>query len=332
MVTIFDVARKAQVSVITVSRLLNNPEIVSPHTAKKIFQVIDKLNYQPSQVARSLVSKRTNTIGVIMPDIKNTFFNSWFSSIEDYASDHEFNLVLCNTEEDPVKEMKYIKLLHSQRVDGAIIAPTSKESVEYLLKSNMRFILFDRLYKGIKTNYVTADHYQGAYDGTEYLIKLGHRRIAILRGPDILYPDIKRYLGFAGAMKKYHLAIDKELVLNCEFNEEKAYEATKQLLQKKNKPTAIFPFNGLMSKGVIKAIQKMNISIPDDISLLSFDEIPGSDIFKPAVTHIIQPINALGRGVISAMINMIKNPDSLIKTRILLKPKLVIGDSCKCIQ
>jgi LacI family transcriptional regulator len=329
MATIIDVAKKAKVSVVTVSRLMNNPEIVSSRTADKIFKVFDKLNYQPSQIARSLVKKRTNTIGIVMPDIKNTFFNNWYRYIEEHANPNEFNLVLCNTDEDETKEIKYIKLLQSQRVDGVIIAPTSKKTVEYLLKSNMCFILFDRLFDDLKTNFVTTDHYQGAFDATEYLINLGHSRISIYKGGGTLFPDIERYLGFADAMHKYHLKIDISLIMNCEFNEDKALNATLELLRRKDKPTAIFPFNSLMSKGVIKAVQQLKLKIPLDVSLLSFDEIPGYDIFQPKITHVIQPIKLLGSETIAALINMIKKPNSKKRTKLILKPKLVIGESCK---
>lgn len=331
MSTIFDVAEKAGVSIVTVSRLMNNPKIVSPRTAVKIFQVMEKLNYQPSQIARSLVGKRMNTIGVIMPDIKNTFFNSWFRFIEEYAGAHEFNLVLCNTDEDPDKEMKYVRLLRSQRVDGVIIAPHAAKTVEYLVKSNMRFILFDRMFRGIKTNFVTTDHYQGAFDAVEYLINLGHKRIAIFRGEGVLYADIERYSGFEDAMKKYRVEIDQELVFNCEFNEENATKATHEIFKKKERPTVIFTFSGLLTKGVIKAAQELHLSIPDDISLLGFDEIPGQDIFLPKITHVVQSINTLGKDVIVALIDMIKNPDSSKQTRVFVRPKLVIGNSCKTI-
>jgi len=327
MTTILDVAKKAKVSVVTVSRLLNNPDIVSSRTANKIFQVMEELNYQPSQAARYLVQKRTNTIGVIMPDIKNTFFNSWFRFIEEYSSERDYNLVLCNTDEDPVKELKYVKLLHSQRVDGAIIAPITKASVEYLLKSKVRFILFDRIFKEFNTNFVSTDHYKGSYDATEYLIRLGHKKIAILKGNGTLYPDVERFAGFKNAMKKYNIRIDTDLILNCEFNEDKALLATKLLLQRTEKPTVIFPFNGLMSVGVIKAIQQLKLSIPDDISLLSFDEIPGSDIFRPEITHIMQPVNTLGKDIMIAMINIISHNSKQVK--IFQNPELIIGNSVK---
>lgn len=332
MATIFDVAEKAKVSVITVSRLLNNPEIVSEKTAEKIKLAMEELHYQPSQIARSLVKKRTNTIGVIMSDIKNTFFNSWFRIIEDYSSSHGFNTVLCNTDENPSKEMKYLKLLQSQRVDGIIIVPCSEKSVDYLLKSQIHFILVDRVLKPQKVNYVSTDHYTGAYEATEYLIKLGHVKIAILKGTGILYPDIERFSGFVDAMKKHGLKVDKNLVINCEFNEKKGYEATKKILGLKSKPTVVFSFNSKMMNGCIMAIQELGLSIPDDISLLSFDQIAGYEIFKPTITCIKQPIQSLGEYSITYLIERIKKSRSSKRIKRILKPQLVIGKSCKKIR
>ena len=331
MSTIFDVADKAKVSIITVSRLLNNPSIVSRKTAEKIYRAMDELNYQPSQIARSLVKKRTNTIGVIMPDIKNTFFNNWFRIVEDYASKHGFNLLLCNTDEVPAKEIKYIKLLQSQRVDGLIIIPSLKNSVDYLIKSNMNFVLVDRIFKPQKTNYVSTDHYLGAYKATEYLIKLGHKKIAVLRGSGILFPDIKRYAGFEEAMKKNKIIIKKELVIDCEFAEIKAYNATKKLLGQKLKPTAIFTFNSKMMNGSIRAVQSMGLKIPEDISLICFDQISGYEIFKPKITCITQPIKSLGEYSITALIDKIKKQGKSKQAKVILKPELVIGESCKAI-
>ena len=290
MSTIFDVAKKAQVSIITVSRLLNNPKLVSARTAEKITRAMEELNYQPSQIARSLVKKQTNTIGVIMSDIKNTFFNNWFRIVEDYASKHGYNLLLCNTDENPAREMKYVKLLQSQRVDGLIIIPCSEKSVDYLLKSNLNFILVDRILREQKTSYVSTDHYMGAYEATEYLIKLGHRKIAVLKGGGILYPDIERYAGFKDAMKKNNINIEEKFVLNCEFDEMKGYNATLKLMEMNPKPTAVFSFNSKMMNGTIKAVQKLELAIPDDISLICFDQIPGYEIFQPKIACIIQPI------------------------------------------
>jgi LacI family transcriptional regulator len=329
MATIFDVAAKAKVSVITVSRLLNNPDIVSKKTADRIFKVMENLNYQPSQIARSLVKKKTNTIGVIMPDVKNTFFNSWFRHVEDYASAHQYNLLLCNTDEEPSKELKYIKLFQAQRVDGIILVPCSQKSVEYLSQSNLNFVLVDRYFPKIKSEYVITDHFNGAFEATEYLIKLGHKKIAVLRGAGELFPDVERFKGFSAAMKKHGLAPDPDLFFNCEFDDSIACKTIKDLLRKKERPTAIFSFNSLMMTGAIKAVEDAGLEIPKQISLICFDEIPGYNIFTPKITSIVQPIESLGREATKILIDRIKNPQNGKQKKLVLKPKLVAGDSCR---
>jgi LacI family transcriptional regulator len=332
MVTIFDVARKAHVSVVTVSRLMNNPQIVSPRTADKIHKVMEQLNYQPSQLARSLVGKRTNTIGVILPDIKNTLFNTWFRNLEELAGARDINLLLCNTDDDPNKELKYVKLLQAQRVDGVIIAPFSRKSVEYLMRIDMRFVLFDRMIADIKTNFVTTDHYQGAYDALEYLVRLGHRRIAIMKGPGIILADTERYAAYKDVLRKHRLKLETELVRNCEFNEELACESARELLRKKKgRPSAIFTLSGLMTQGVIKAIQAERLSIPRDVSLLGFDDIPGQEIFLPRITHVQQPVEDLAREVMMTLLTMISREKPTQRVNIYLKPTLVLGDSCRYI-
>ena len=329
MATIFDVAAKAKVSVITVSRLLNNPSIVSAKTAEKIFKVMEDLNYQPSEIARSLVKKKTNTIGVIMPDVKNTFFNSWFRFVEDYASAHQYNLLLCNTDEDPAKELKYIKLFQAQRVDGVLIVPCSAKSAEYLAKSNLNFVLVDRMFEKIKSDFVITDHFAGAYEATEYLIKLGHTRIAVLKGAGELYPDVERFRGFEAAMKKYRIELNDSFILNCRFDELCAGKTVKELLRKKEKPTAIFSFNSLMMAGTIKAVEDAGLEIPKHISLICFDEIPGYNIFTPRIASIVQPIEQLGREATRILIERIKNPSTGRQRKVVLKPKLAAGGSCR---
>ena len=328
MATINDVARKAKVSVVTVSRLLNHPEVVNVKSAKKIYKAMDELRFQPSQIARSLVKRRTNTLGVIIPDVKNPFFNNWFRCLEEYAIVHKFSLLLCNTDDNAEKEMRYVKLMQAQRVDGVVIVPYSKRSVEYLIGSGQKFVLVDRIFKDLEVDFVTTDHFQGGYQATQYLIKLGHTRIGILRGAGCIFPDVERYSGFEKAMKENNIPIDEGLIMNCDLDEGKAYERTKEVLRRRKRPTAVFSFNGLMSSGFIQAVQEMSLSIPQYVSLLSFDEIQGHRIFRPRLTHIIQPIRSLGEFAIDMIAGMINNTNST-RQEVLLKPELVLGDSCR---
>jgi LacI family transcriptional regulator len=332
MMTIHDVAKKAKVSVMTVSRMMNDPEKVSAKTIQKIQRTMDQLGYHPNYIARSLVRKKTNTLGIVMPDIKNTFFNSWFRSVEDYARSFNYNLLLCNTDENSEYEMNHIHLLLSQRVDGIIIVPHTQTSVLYLKKSRIPFVLVDRVFSDIEADCITTDHYAGAFAATEYLIKLGHRHIGILKGPGILYPDVERYRGFCDSMKKHNLKIDISHIRNCEFQEGKSYEAVSEMLKSEEPPTALFSFNSLMTIGAINAMHALKRSIPKDLSIVSFDEIPGQIIFRPKITYVFQPIEELGRNTTQIILDKIEHPSRKKSHRIYLKPELIVGESCRKIN
>ncbi len=328
MSTIHDVARKARVSVMTISRVLNKPEVVSPKTIEKVRKVMDDLGYEPSHVARSLVKRKTNTIGVMMPDIKNTFFNSWFRYVEDYAGRFGYTTLLCSTDEKADSEMKYVRFFQAHRVDGILMVPHAEDSARYLIRSKTNFVLVDRMYPDIDVDSVVTDHYEGAVKLTEYLIGKGHRKIGVLKGPGALFPDVERYRGFCHAMEKNKIAISLKFIHNCEFQEVQAFEAVKRMLEEDSRPTALFSFNSLMTIGAIKAIKAMKLRIPDDISLVCFDEIPGYEIFDPKITHVLQPIEDLGRAATKLLIEKIEHPNRKGRNVIYLKPELVIGDSC----
>lgn len=331
MPTIHDVARKAGVSVRTVSRVMNKPEMVSPDTTQSVLKAIEKLGYQPSQVARSLVRKKTNSIGVVMPDIKNTFFNSWYRSVEKCAAAFGYTTLLCSTDEDSVNEMRFVKLFQAHRVDGILMVPRSFETVKYLLKSETVTVLVDRWYDGVKIDLVTTDHYDGALNLTKYLIGQGHRKIGVLTGQDDLSSSRERYRGFCDALGMNGLKVATEFVANCDFKEANALEWVSRMLERKDRPTALFSFNSLMTVGAIKAINARGLKIPDDISLVCYDEIPGNDVFNPKITHVLQPIEELGSEATRILVEKIENPKLKDTVTVLLKPELVLGNSCKTI-
>ncbi len=329
MSTIHDVARKAGVSVMTVSRTLNNPGKVSAITRRRIHRVMEQLGYEPNQIARSLVKSKTHTLGIIMPDIKNTFFNSWFREVEQVARTVGYNLLLSNTDENAEHELQSVRLMLGQRVDGIVLVPHARESVLPILRSQRPFILVDRVYDDVAVDAVSTDHYAGAVAATEYLIGLGHRSIAVLRGAGILFPDVERYRGFTDAMKKRKIPVDPGLVRNCEFQEAPAYQATKDLMSWTPVPTAFFSFNSLMTIGVMKALHELRLRIPDDISLVTYDQIPGHAVFSPSITYVQQPIEILGREATRMILQRIERTGKKEFARILLPPTLVIGESCR---
>lgn len=332
MATIHDVARRARVSVMTVSRVLNRPDKVSTRTIKKVTRVMDELGYQPSQVARSLVKRKTNTIGIVMPDIKNTFFNSWFRSVEDYARRFGYTTLLCNTDENPEDEMKLVRTFLSHRVDGILFVPHSEEAVRYLLRAKVNTVLVDRIYPSMEVDFVSTDHYEGAFKMTEYLLDQGHRKIGVLKGPGVLFPDSERYRGFADALASRNIELTPGYVMNSEFLEEKAFDDVRALLSNEDRPTALFSFNSLMTIGAIKAINSLGLRIPADVSLVGYDEIPGNDIFTPGITHVHQPIEELGSNATRILIGRIEKPKVKERNRLLLSPAIVIRESCRLLS
>ncbi|HLP16088.1 MAG TPA: LacI family DNA-binding transcriptional regulator, partial [Bacteroidota bacterium] len=309
MATIFDVAQEAGVSVVTVSRLMNNPKIVSVRTAEKVQAAIESLHYQPSQIARSLMGKRTNTIGVIVPNITDPFFNRWYRYLEEFASARSINLLMCNTDDDLKKEINYVKLLHSQRVDGIIIAPYSRKPVEYLLKIHMKFILFDRIMEDINANFVTTDHYQGGVEAIEYLTALGHTKIVLLKGGGVILADTDRHKAYVDVLRAHRIPYDPRLVADCGFQEEEAYRVVYELMSGPDAPTAIFAISAGMAQGAIRAIQELNLSIPGDVSVICFDELPGQRIFRPAITHVTQPVKELAERVMEGLLAKINGTE-----------------------
>ncbi len=307
---------------------MNSPGVVSDKTIVDVRRAMEDLGYQPSHVARSLVTKKTNTIGIVMPDIKNTFFNSWFRALEEYAGQSGYTTFLCNADEDPTKEMKFVRLLQAHRVDGVLIVPRSVEAVKYLVKNKTVTVLVDRMYHDVGTDVVSTDHYDGARRITEYLIGMGHERIGVLTGPDFMFPSAERYRGFCDAMKGSEIRIVPQFVKNCEFKEKRAYDAVDELLTGGSFPTAFFAFNSLTAIGAIKAINSHGLKIPDDISLVCYDEIPGNDIFNPKITHVRQPIVELGHRATRLLIDRIENPNRDETAKIFLKPELIMGESC----
>ncbi len=327
MPTIKDVADKSGVSVITVSRYFNDCEKVSKKTQEKISNTINEIGYFPNEIARSLVKKKTNVLGIVLADTKNTYFNELFRTAENYARKLNYNVFLCNTEENCERELKYVKLLASQKVDGVILAPASIHSVKFLDKNKIKYVLVDRYYNEIKSDYFLADHYQGSKEIVEYLINKGHIKIAVLKGSGEFISGSYRYDAFIDVMKKRKIKINPDYVLDCHFKKEIAYKKTKELLSSKNKPTVIYSFNSLMTIGAIKAIKELKLKIPEDISLIAFDDLPNHEIINPLITCTIQPVEKIATQAIEHLIKKI-NSDKKIRTKkFIIKPEMFIGNS-----
>lgn len=327
--TINDLADRCGISVMTVSRYFNQPWKVSMGTKKKIEDAIRRLNYHPNHLARSLSTRKSFTLGVVVPDIRNPFFNTMVHEIDMYVTPGKYNLLLCNTQENGEEEIRALDTLLSRAVDGIIIAPVTNHAVEILQERETPFVLVDRDFENVDADYIGCDHYTGMCTATEHLLKLGHRDIALFAGPLFLYPFEQRMRAYRDTLTKYGIEPSPGLILQVDITDVRnAFETCRQLLVSKKRPTAIIASNNNIGSGVFKAILDSGLSVPDDISLIVFDKISGYDIIRPKITCIVQPLEFIGRNAAAFILERINNPEAQTQ-RAIIMPELLAGDSCR---
>lgn len=327
--TINDLAQVSGVSVMTISRYFNQPEKVSERTKKKIESAIEEINYQPNVIARSLITKKSYTIGVVVPDIRNPFFNKIYHEIDQYAKPLGYNLLLCNTQEDPDEEINALKTLLSRSVDGVIISPVSIKAVEYLQARKSSFVLVDRKFDEVEADYIGCDHYNGMREAVEYLIQLGHKEIALISGSEKIYPFAKRTQAYKDVLERNNIPFNPNLLFQVDITDpQKAYHVALKLLENNKLPTAVVAANNNIGTGALKAIFEKNIKIPDDLSFIVFDKITGYDLIKPKITCVVQPIEFMGKNAAGFLLDKLKNENSKIN-RAMILPEILHGESCR---
>ncbi len=330
--TINDLANRSGVSVMTISRYFNQPWKVSVRTKKKIEIAIERLNYYPNELARSLITKKTFTIGVIFPDIRNPFFNTMYHEIDQFVKPRKYNLLLCNTQESEEEELRALRTLLSRAVDGIIIAPVTSSAIDFLQQQKTPFVLVDRDFEGIEADYIGCDHYNGMCTATQHLINLGHRDIALIAGPLNLYPYAMRVNGFKDTLMKNAIPFRDECIHYVGITGlQEAYEATVQLLREQGRPTAIIASNNNTGSGVLKAVYASGLTVPGDVSVIVFDKISGYDIISPKISCIVQPIEFIGKNAASFLLERLANPETAMQ-RAVIMPELLQGGSCRSLK
>ena len=335
-VTISDIAKKAEVSQSTVSRVLNNSGYVKEETKKRVESIIKELNYTPSAIARSLSKSETNTIGVIVPDITNSYFGEIIKGISIVAEKHNLNIILFNTNNYLEKEIKALNVLREQRIKGIIMTPgfgveeasdLYKETIE---KLDIPLVLLAADIKFTKLNGVFVDNLKGGYDATSLLIKEGHNKIAIMSGILSSEPSVDRIKGYEKALRENNIPINKEYILNGEFKLEKAYEITKEIMKKENPPTAIITCSNRMTIGVVKALREMKKHVPNDLAIVGFNKIDFLDIFGLDITYIDDLPEELGKKAMTMLFEII-NKDITDITRTVISSVIIRKGSEKMI-
>ncbi|MEA2020878.1 MAG: LacI family DNA-binding transcriptional regulator [Candidatus Caldatribacteriota bacterium] len=328
--TIKDVAKLAGVHPSTVSRVINNDSRISEKTKNKVIYVINKLGYTPNAIARGLKTKRTNTIGMLIPDITNPFFADLARGVEDAANESGFNVILCNSDEKLEKERTYLEILKEKRVDGLILGSVhiKDKSIFRLEKIKYPYILVSRDIEGLDKNCIIVNDIAGGIMATEHLIKLGHRKIAHITGPLKVRSAINRLEGYRIALKKNHIEYKEELVEEGDFRIAGGYKAMKKLLKLPELPTAIFTANDLVAMGAMQAIQQKKYHIPRDFCIIGFDDIKLASFVFPALSTIRQPMLEMGALAVKTLLRIIKGGEFNQK-KVILKPELIVRESCR---
>ena len=334
--TIYDIAKRAGVSPATVSRALNNLTSVKEETRKKIHKIAKEMNYSPNFLARSLVKKQTNTIALIISDITNPFFTTMARGVEDAASQKGFNTIFCNTDENIEKEKQYVDLMLQRRVDGIIIASCgSGNNLVEIKNRNLPLVLVDRSFPGNNGwDSVVGDSEEGAYFLTKHLIEVHHhQKIAIISGPPVLSTSQDRVRGYLRALRDYQIKENPEWIILGEFKENFGYQlALKFLHSFGDKPTAIFAGNNFIAIGIIRAVREMGLDIPDNLALVTFDDLEMASYICPFLTVAKQPAYTMGRVATEFLLQRIFGERIKEKRIVVLKPEIIIRKSCGCIQ
>jgi LacI family transcriptional regulator len=330
MVTIKDVAREAGVSVGTASQALRGNPTVRETTRRRVLGVAARLRYQPSALARGMVTRRTHTVGLLISDIANPFFIRAVRAVEDVAQENGYNVILCNTDENPAKETQYLRVLMEKRVDGIILATTagSLQAVRDVRWRRIPLVLFDREHPGIAADLVKVDSVLGGRLATAHLVGLGHRRIGIIHGPLVRSTGVERLQGYLGALEVARLRPVPELIREGNFKQDSGYTLTKALLDVSPPPTALFCTNNLMTVGALQAIGERRVRIPSDLSLVGYDDMEWWTLTHPPLTTVGQPVYDLGREAMRLLLGQIGVSDRRRPQRVVLKPELLVRESC----
>ena len=292
--TMHDVARLAGVAVSTVSALINGAPKVSQARSDRIRRAMRELDYHPDQIARSLKVGRTRTIGVVIPDITNAFYPSVFRGIEDAARASGYGVLLCNSNESAEQERSQLSMLLSRRVDGVLLACSSGS--EAVSGRHMPLVFVDRIPEKVSGGAVCADNTEAARVATRHLIELGHRRIALLVGDLGLSPHAERFEGFCHAMRHAGFSIQEEyLCAGGGTRVEDSRRAAVRLLELDTAPTAVIASNSKLLLGLLHATRERGVSVPRDLSILTFDEAEWSEYLDPPITAMVQPAYDMGR-------------------------------------
>lgn len=329
--SIKDVAREAGVSIATVSRVLNDIDVVNEDTKKKVLDAIKKLGYRPNIVARSLKTQRTKTIGILVPDISSGFYPEIVRGAEDVANIYDYNVILCNSDFDSDKEKDYLRVLKEKMVDGVIYMSSSleEETLNIINELDLKTVLVETKDKEGRLPSVYIDNIQATYEATKYLIDKGLKNIAFA-GVDKSIANAwgDRYIGYEKALKEASLAIDEDLVYFEGLKVKSGYKAAEKFISSNKKFDGVICASDELAIGVINGLREKGINTPTDVSVVGFNDSDVASYFYPKLTTVKQPSYDMGSVAMRMLIKILNNKQ-LEKSEYILNNRLVERESCK---
>ncbi|MEK6720106.1 MAG: LacI family DNA-binding transcriptional regulator [Chloroflexota bacterium] len=335
MSTISDVAERAAVSAMTVSRVINNSGYVSAPTRDRVERAIEELGYVPNALARQLRSKRTKILALIVSDITNPFFTTIARGVEDVAARHGFSVMFCNTDESAAEEAQYLQVLIERQVDGVLLVPTRRGGASFrtLRAHRVPVVVLDRRVNDPFVDSVRCDSEAGAYALTRHLISLGHRRIAVLTGRRTISTSVDRVAGCRRALQDSGLVLPGELVRFGGYNfgslnQTDGYEMARSVLASASPwPTAIFAANNFIAFGVVRALHEAGLAVPGDMSVVAFDDLPADWAMDPFLTVAAQPAYEIGHRAAELLLDRIAGDPDAIGNAVVFPFELIIRNS-----
>jgi LacI family transcriptional regulator len=330
-VTISDVARLSGVSSMTVSRVINGSERVSPETRRRVEQAIAELGYVPSRLARGLIRQKTGTLALIVPDMANPFFTLIVRGAEDVARRADYRIILCDTRADLTLERDSVEEMLAHRVDGVAIAPVSDRSrahLRRLARFGVPFVLIDRTIPGVDSDVIVGDSVGGARRLVEHLISLGHRRIGLIVESDEVSTARDRRRGYEDGLHAAGIPVDPTLIVRATVDPSGGFDGMRRLLDLDEAPTAVFTVNNLVALGAIEAIRAQGLEVPDDVALVCFDDIEYASRLYPFLTVMAQPAETLGTLSTQLLLERIEGRAPKQNRVVVLPAQFVVRKSC----
>jgi len=330
-VTMKDVARLAGVSTATVSRTLEEPELVRPATREKIMIAVQKLKYEPNLLARNLRKNESRFVIAVLPDITNPFFSKIVRGMEDVAHAEGYNLLVCNTDNDADRELDYIRILQRRGADGIIFLSARVDNSHIVALSKLvPVVMACECPLGIPVPSVSIDNTECACMATEHLIRLGHRRIGFINGPGGLILSVDRLAGYQLALQRAGIPLDDQIIREGDYTHASGVATMEELLRLPNRPTAIFAANDEMAIGAINAASGFGLHVPKDLAVVGFDDIAFADMYKPRLTTIAQPTTKIGSTAMEMLLSLIRG-ETMDSLHVILPARLVMRESCRSV-